>query len=151
MQAESIGGLVWADADTLTLTVHGMPTTEPPVIEPPYALTMTVAAGWGAPVLVADAALLSNWLGALFITADHGNCEQMIHPKTGEIDKEHTVNPVPFILARPAGTEARDLSLESLAAQPPVGVLADVAPTVLEMLGIPIPPEMTGQSLVKAI
>ena len=88
---------------------------------------------------------------SVIVTADHGNCEQMIHPKTGEIDKEHTVNPVPFILARPTAGEARDTSLETLATQQPVGVLADVAPTVLDMLGIPIPAEMTGQSLANAI
>ena len=88
---------------------------------------------------------------SVILTSDHGNCEQMIHPKTGEIDKEHTVNPVPFVLMRPGGTEQRAATPEMLAAGQPVGVLADVAPTILDLMGIPVPAEMTGQSLVNAI
>jgi len=87
----------------------------------------------------------------IIITADHGNCEQMIHPKTGEIDKEHTVNPVPLILIQPGGERPTTGGLHALVAAQPVGVLADIAPTILEILGLPTPSEMTGQSLLHAI
>ena len=77
--------------------------------------------------------------GALIITADHGNCETMVdadgHPHTA-----HTTNPVPLYLVDDA---RRDAKLRS------GGRIADVAPTMLEMLGIEQPPEMTGESLIE--
>ncbi len=77
--------------------------------------------------------------GALLITADHGNLEQMIDYRTGEPHTAHTTNPVPCILVRnhPAG--------EGLC---PEGTLADIAPTLLELMGIAAPSEMTGRSLI---
>ncbi len=90
--------------------------------------------------------------GVLLITADHGNAEEVINLKTGEQDKEHSNNPVPFLIignefqgrAGPTGDPPEgDLSLMH-----PVGILADVAPTVLSILGIEQPKEMTGRSLV---
>ncbi|MBI2444195.1 MAG: 2,3-bisphosphoglycerate-independent phosphoglycerate mutase [Candidatus Magasanikbacteria bacterium] len=90
--------------------------------------------------------------GVAVITADHGNAEEVINLQTGEIDKEHSTNPVPFIvvgkdfqgIAGPAGDPPEgDLSL-----LPPAGVLADVAPTVLKLLGLPQPEEMTGRALI---
>lgn len=90
--------------------------------------------------------------GVVLITADHGNVEEMINLQTGEIDKEHSTNPVPLIFvgkeyigqAGPAGDPPEgDLSLMH-----PVGVLADVAPTILKLMGIPQPEEMTGQPLI---
>lgn len=87
----------------------------------------------------------------LMITADHGNAEQLIHPETHEIDKEHTTNPVPFFLVPPKleweETHLPPATFLRFAAQPPLGVLADVAPTILDLLEIPKPAEMTGQSL----
>jgi 2,3-bisphosphoglycerate-independent phosphoglycerate mutase len=76
--------------------------------------------------------------GALLITADHGNCELMVDPETGEPHTAHTTNPAPiFWLAKDvAGRRLRD------------GGLSDLAPTVLELLGLPIPEEMTGRSLI---
>jgi len=74
--------------------------------------------------------------GTLLITADHGNCEMMQEPGKAEPFTAHTVNPVPLILTR-AGLQLRE-----------GGVLADIAPTLLELLRIPQPPEMTGQSLI---
>jgi 2,3-bisphosphoglycerate-independent phosphoglycerate mutase len=68
------------------------------------------------------------------ITADHGNIEQMVNPKTGEIDTEHTSNPVPFILVTP---DSKPYQLRS------DGKLANVAPTILEFLQIEKPKEMT--------
>jgi 2,3-bisphosphoglycerate-independent phosphoglycerate mutase len=90
---------------------------------------------------------------AIVITADHGNGEEVINLQTGEIDKEHSTNPVPFIVigekwrgrSSPSGGEiiGGDLSLMS-----PVGMLADTAPTVLKILGVDQPPDMTGSPLI---
>jgi 2,3-bisphosphoglycerate-independent phosphoglycerate mutase len=73
-----------------------------------------------------------SWL----ITADHGNAEMMIDPITGAPHTYHTTNPVPFILV-----DDSKLSLQ------PSGALQDIAPTVLGILGVPQPQEMTGQDL----
>lgn len=100
--------------------------------------------------MMADAALAVG--GVVLVTADHGNAEEVKNLTTGEIDKEHSTNPVPFIVAgkpyegmkAPTGDAVGgDLSLTQ-----PVGMLADVAPTMLKILGLPIPPEMTGRPLV---
>jgi len=76
--------------------------------------------------------------GITLITADHGNAEQMIDPKTGGPHTAHTTNPVPFHLIDEA---ARGLKLRS------GGALEDVAPTILALLGLEAPPEMTGRDL----
>ena len=73
----------------------------------------------------------------LLITADHGNCEMMIDPETGGPHTAHTTNPVPFIVVDPDG----DRPLRS------GGALCDVGPTILTMLGIERPSEMTGTDL----
>lgn len=76
--------------------------------------------------------------GALFICADHGNAEKMIDYETGEPHTAHTTNPVPFILVNyDDGVKLRE-----------GGCLADIAPTLLEILGLPQPAEMTGKSLI---
>ena len=75
--------------------------------------------------------------GAMLLTADHGNCETMVDPVTGGPHTAHTTNPVPVaVLGGPPGARLRD------------GRLADVAPTILDLLGLPQPPEMTGRSLI---
>jgi len=77
--------------------------------------------------------------GAMILTADHGNCEVMVDPVTGAPHTAHTTNPVPVALVGgPAGVRLR------------AGRLSDVAPTVLDLMGLPLPPEMTGQSLIVA-
>jgi 2,3-bisphosphoglycerate-independent phosphoglycerate mutase len=77
--------------------------------------------------------------GAMIVTADHGNCETMVDPETGEPHTAHTTNPVPVILVGgPANARLRS-----------GGRLADLAPTLLELMGLPKPPEMTGQSLIQ--
>ena len=76
--------------------------------------------------------------GAILITADHGNAEMMIDPVTGGPHTAHTTNPVPFIVVAENG---KKFSLK------PGGSLRDISPTVLGMLGIPQPKEMTGQDL----
>ena len=78
--------------------------------------------------------------GVAVITADHGNVEEMINLKTGEIDTRHSFNPVPFIIV---SEKFKKVKLRE------GGVLADVAPTILEILEINKPEEMTGQSLIK--
>jgi len=81
----------------------------------------------------------------LLITSDHGHAEEMINPRTGEISPEHTANPVPFYLLTPENQ--RNTTAEFLYNQPQ-GIISDVAPTILELIGIPKPEEMTGQSLL---
>lgn len=78
--------------------------------------------------------------GTCIITADHGNVEEMINPITGGIDTEHSINPVPLILA----SKAYQGNCQEL----PSGILADVAPTVLKILEIPKPGEFSGRSLI---
>jgi 2,3-bisphosphoglycerate-independent phosphoglycerate mutase len=78
--------------------------------------------------------------GALLITADHGNIELMRDQQTGEPHTAHTTNLVPFLLIDDKA-EARGFRLED-------GILADVAPTVLDLMGLKQPAEMTGHSLI---
>lgn len=83
-------------------------------------------------------AILRNG-GRAFVTADHGNADQMVDPQTGEPFTAHTTNPVPFIAVGPEmiGKKLRE-----------GGRLADIAPTMLDSMGIPVPKEMTGKSLL---
>jgi 2,3-bisphosphoglycerate-independent phosphoglycerate mutase len=76
--------------------------------------------------------------GAILITADHGNAEMMIDPGTGGPHTYHTTNPVPFIVI---AENAKQLKLKS------GGSLRDISPTILGMLGLPEPKEMTGADL----
>jgi 2,3-bisphosphoglycerate-independent phosphoglycerate mutase len=73
---------------------------------------------------------------SVIITADHGNCEMMIDPATGGVHTAHTTNPVPLVVVG-----ANRVSLRA------GGALRDVAPTVLGLLGIEQPAEMTGRDL----
>ncbi len=76
--------------------------------------------------------------GAMIVTADHGNCELMVDPVTLQPHTAHTTNPVPVILVGgPVGASLRA-----------GGRLADLAPTLLALMGLPLPPEMTGKSLI---
>ncbi len=90
--------------------------------------------------------------GLAMITADHGNAEVMFNMQTGQIDKEHTANPVPFILiAKPfAGRRFgwQDAVNNDLSTVQPQGILSDVAPTILKLMGIKQPKTMTGMSLI---
>src|SRR6201987_2796361 len=76
--------------------------------------------------------------GAMLITADHGNAEMMIDPATGGPHTAHTTNPVPFIVI---SENANQFTLK------PNGSLRDISPTILGMLNLPEPKEMTGQDL----
>ncbi len=94
----------------------------------------TVDAGVGR---VVEAALAKG--GAALITADHGNAEQLIEYDTGKPHTSHTTNPVPFYFVVPQMQNARLRG---------DGILADVAPTILQLLQIPQPQVMTGRSLI---
>jgi len=85
---------------------------------------------------VVDATLAQG--GSLIVTADHGNCEQMIDPKTGGPHTAHTTYQVPLIVVEPGLTGPLKEN----------GRLADIAPTVLALLGLEQPAEMTGESLL---
>ncbi len=80
--------------------------------------------------------------GAAIVTADHGNAEEMLVPGTNEIWTAHTTNTVPVVLVSPDDSPIRHAQLRD------GGRLADVAPTVLELMGIPKPEVMTGRSLI---
>ena len=74
----------------------------------------------------------------MVLTADHGNCETMIDPETGGPHTAHTTNLVPVaVVGAPDGASLRD------------GRLSDLAPTLLDLMGLPIPEEMTGRSLIQ--
>ena len=76
--------------------------------------------------------------GAMIVTADHGNCETMVDPETGGPHTAHTTNPVPVILVGgPPGAALSD------------GRLSDLAPSLLDLMGLPQPAEMTGESLIR--
>lgn len=82
-------------------------------------------------------AALERTGGAMVLTADHGNCELMVDPETGGPHTAHTTNLVPVaVIGGPEGISLRD------------GRLADLAPTILELMGLQKPDEMTGQSLI---
>jgi 2,3-bisphosphoglycerate-independent phosphoglycerate mutase len=92
----------------------------------------TVDAGLGRIVAAIDEAR-----GALLVTADHGNCELMRDPATGGPHTAHTTNPVPVLLYGTPAQALRD------------GRLADIAPTLLALMGLPQPAEMTGRTLIR--
>lgn len=90
--------------------------------------------------------------GVILITADHGNSEEVMNLQTGEKDKEHSTNPVPLYIV---GNQfegksgiAGDIPNGDLSMMPPIGMLADVAPTLLKIIGVEQPPEMTGTPLI---
>ncbi len=89
--------------------------------------------------------------GLVMITADHGNAEAKIDAQTGAVSKEHSANPVPLMVIAndlpPAVMTKYHVPMKDLSSLMPVGVLADIAPTLLGLTGLPIPSEMTGHNL----
>ena len=104
------------------------------VIEAAIKAVETVDTGIGR---VVEATLAMG--GGLLITADHGNAEQLIDYETGKPFTAHTTNPVPLYLVVPQLAQAKLRS---------DGILADVAPTILDILGIKQPKDMTGRTLI---
>jgi 2,3-bisphosphoglycerate-independent phosphoglycerate mutase len=102
------------------------------ILEAAVKAVETVDAGLGR---IADAIKAAG--GSLLVTADHGNCEVMRDPVTGEPHTAHTTNLVPIFVMSDQATALSD------------GRLADVAPTLLSLMGIPQPAEMTGRSLLR--
>jgi 2,3-bisphosphoglycerate-independent phosphoglycerate mutase len=76
--------------------------------------------------------------GTLVISADHGNAEELLDLRTGEVDTKHSVNPVPLMIIK-NGLSGSEIS---------VGNLADIAPTILNLMGIDVPHEMTGRNIL---
>lgn len=89
----------------------------------------------------------------LLITADHGNIEELLDIRSGGIDKEHSTNPIPLMLVAKQfqRRNVKDGGIQALAGVVPVGVISDVAPTLLELLGMEKPAEMTGISLLSQL
>jgi 2,3-bisphosphoglycerate-independent phosphoglycerate mutase len=100
---------------------------------------------------IVDTALAQG--GAVLITSDHGNAEEKINPTTKEISKDHTTNPVPVIYITADNKQdppkSEDMMMQVLST--PIGCLADIGPTVLEIMQIPQPPQMTAQSILKSL
>lgn len=90
--------------------------------------------------------------GAAVIVADHGNAEELVNLQTGEKDKEHSTNPVPFIVI---GQEFEGKTIDDVEAVghdlslvQPIGLLSDVAPTILRLFGLDVPEDMSGRPLI---
>lgn len=82
----------------------------------------------------------------IFISADHGNCDEMIDLATGNINKEHSLNPVPFIYLT-NHNRGKYQNFNEFVASAPIAVLADIAPTILKSFSIALPSEMSGVDL----
>ena len=99
---------------------------------------------------IVDLILSKN--GLAFIVADHGNIEELVNLKTGEMDKEHSTNPVPFLVIGKEfeGKTVDEVQLvgNDLSLVHPTGLLSDVPVTILKAMGIEIPEDMTGRPLI---
>jgi 2,3-bisphosphoglycerate-independent phosphoglycerate mutase len=76
--------------------------------------------------------------GAVIITADHGNAEEMVNMQSGDTDTKHSTNTIPLIIVK-NDLEGRELS---------IGILADISPTILALIGVQKPVGMTGRNLL---
>lgn len=86
----------------------------------------------------------------VLITADHGNLEEMYNPMTGRYETQHDPNPVPCYLFGP-GLEGKKFINQETYQQETLGILSDVAPTILHIMGLTPPPEMTGHNLLEKL
>lgn len=89
--------------------------------------------------------------GCLLITADHGNVEEITNFNTGQIDTEHSSNPVPLWFVTPENHKQKTPELAAKQQTEVGGLLSDVAPTILQIMGIEKPPEMSGESLLSML
>jgi 2,3-bisphosphoglycerate-independent phosphoglycerate mutase len=94
---------------------------------------------------IAEVALTTGTL--LIITSDHGNLERMINPMDGSPETQHDSSPVPIYFIHPTLKGRKFYNVLNLSRET-IGTLADVAPTILEFLQIPAPPEMTGKNIL---
>jgi 2,3-bisphosphoglycerate-independent phosphoglycerate mutase len=92
--------------------------------------------------------VLANDNVSTIITADHGNMEEVINPMTGQMETQHDINPVPFHLIGAPFKGRKFFNANNLRNET-TGIISDVAPTILELMNIPQPPEMTGRSLIR--
>lgn len=83
----------------------------------------------------------------LMISSDHGNVEELINPMTGKTETQHDPSPVPFYLVAKEFKGKKFINWQSIATQP-IGIISDIAPTILEVMGLPKPPGMNGRSLL---
>ena len=90
---------------------------------------------------------ISDRHGWLFLTSDHGNAELKIDPGSGKMMKDHTTSPVPFIAANIDHKLPQAVADRITLGAPVTGLLTDVAPSILQLLNLPIPEEMTGTPL----
>lgn len=89
--------------------------------------------------------------GTMIVTADHGNAESLTYQSSGESETKHNDNPVPFYLVSKEYERLRSDDDIELTMKQSSGLLSDIAPTVLELMGIEKPAEMTGESLLRII
>ena len=87
----------------------------------------------------------------LIITADHGNVERMINPMTGKVETKHDTSPVPFYLIGKEFKKIKTPAAVKRIENETIGMLSDISPTILDLMKIKKPPEMTGQSLVNQL
>lgn len=87
---------------------------------------------------------------SVYLTADHGNADEMIDLKSGKPSKEHSINPVPFVHIS-NDTKGRYKTLDEFITSDPIGILSDIAPTILSDMAIPIPSEMSGADLRESL
>lgn len=100
---------------------------------------------------IVDAVLKAD--GAVLLTADHGNAEEMLNPTTHELSKDHDTSAVPVIYITKDNKQdppkEEDMVMQVLST--PIGCLADIGPTVLEIMNIPQPPQMTATSILRSL
>lgn len=87
----------------------------------------------------------------LIITSDHGNVEQMLSPLSGILETKHDINPVPIYLIGKEFEKLKDEKFAEECEKKVIGLLSDVAPTILDLMGLTKPKEMTGQSLINIL
>ena len=124
-------------SDLMNVVNSNVEEGEEPVVNSRYSIVMATAKR-ARQIVAGDMPLVEEKDGNMLITADHGNAEQMVDYKTGEPHTAHTTNPVPLILV----TSNKNLKLKS------GGKLADLAPTMLDLMNLEKPEEMTGISLL---
>jgi 2,3-bisphosphoglycerate-independent phosphoglycerate mutase len=86
----------------------------------------------------------------IILTSDHGNCDEMIDLKTKKVNKEHTLNPVPFIYISENATKT-NISKNQFFESEPIGVLSDIAPSILQIMGLSPSENMTGIDIINSL